>query len=422
MYCDQCGTQLETTVDPCSRCGNAPLASLPARGKAHRMHQWAQSHVPEHRLGYWLLVVPWRSWFGTLVGLFAAWFNLPFIIFMAGLGAVIGGLGGTIAGPGGISRLYALLTWVLPLPVQVEDLLPSAALQVGGLVGGILGAGTGAAQMAWTTWYEFWNMLYQIDPSRPASIALGQIVTAVVVALGYTSYSVLLEGWRLRVAGVRPPSRREAELLAPLVQQAAARMGCRSVPLLRIDDDRRPNARAGARHLVVNRGLLEYLRYDESALAGAIAHEVAHYKHGDAITTAWSKGIALPLYLVHELATRAQGRRLSLLVIIVLWSVTVTVNFVVMPAHAAGARRRERAADNAAKAAGYGEGLYRALSMLGHGFDGARSGWERSILNSHPATELRLNRLEGTGGPYRLPYGSVPPPGRQSQRRGPPKD
>lgn len=77
-------------------------------------------------------------------------------------------------------------------------------------------------------------------------------------------------------------------------------------------------------------------------------------------------------------------------------------------------------------ALGYGEDLYRALALRGHGFDGARSGWDAAVLATHPHTELRLERLEGTGRDYHLPYDSVPPEPvtalPRSRRRGPDKD
>jgi Zn-dependent protease with chaperone function len=169
------------------------------------------------------------------------------------------------------------------------------------------------------------------------------------------------------------------------------------------------------------------LRYDTDAVAGVIAHEVAHWRAGDAVTMAWGKGVALPLALVYGLAVRAeqaaQWGPARLLVRVVLWSVTATMRGLVVPVHARHWRACEYAADAAAAAAGYGDGLYRALASLRASFDGARSGWEASMLATHPPTELRLERLEAPGRGDPLPPGHGRIGGaRLPGRRGPDKD
>src|SRR5262245_15476515 len=61
----------------------------------------------------------------------------PFVVLMAGVGAVFGGLAGTvngtIAGVGVTKRIDPLLTWVFPSPVKVKDLLPTTGAQIGGI-------------------------------------------------------------------------------------------------------------------------------------------------------------------------------------------------------------------------------------------------------------------------------------------------
>lgn len=428
MYCDQCGARMAVSAAVCPRC-SAPAAPPPSDpvpqprplAKPGTAPEPRPGPRPQHHRGggsaergaAWLSAALTRNWPGTLAGLIGAWFNLPLVVFMAGAGAVFGGLGGvlsgTVAGPGGLARLDVLMTWILPLPFRIEELLPTAAVQTGGVLGGLMGAFSGAVLLAWLSVAEFWRLLYQGDPFWPFAAAAGQAATAFLLAGLYTAYSVLLEGWRLRLSGARRPSRREAAWLEPMVREAARRLGCRSVPPLYVDDSRLPDAYAGVRCIVVNRGLLEFLCYEETAVAGVIAHEVAHWRRGDALSLVWSRGLALPLFLVYEPAVKAceavRWRPVQFFVHIVLWSVMVTVKHIVMPAHAAGARRCEYAADAAAKAAGYGEGLHRALDAMGRGFDGARTGWEQAILATHPCTELRLERLEAPDRAYRLPRG-----------------
>src|SRR5690606_5653167 len=174
------------------------------------------------------------------------------------------------------------------------------------------------------------------------------------------------------------------------------RMGIRP-PRLMLSDDRVPNACAGIGCVVVNRGLLDYLDHDRAQVAAVIAHEVAHVAHGDAAAAAWNRRLACPLYLVYELAWRARAAatRWSFAVVLVrvlLWSVLVAIRGIVVPANARHWRRCEYAADAAAAAAGYGPGLHAALQRIGKGFDGARTGWDATMLASHPPTELRLER------------------------------
>ncbi|CAM3911894.1 M48 family metalloprotease [Nocardiopsis gilva] len=374
-----------------------------------------------------------RNLRGNAAGLIAAWFNLPFALFLAAVGAIAGGLigvvSGTIAGPGMSTRMTVLLNVLLPFPVNVEDLLPTAAFQIGGVIGGILGFLNGAWVMVWLVYSDFWRLLYEGDPSWPLAAVAGQVITALFVAVLYTFYSMTCEGWRLRITGARRPSRREAQWLIPLMAEAARRLGSPGVPVLLIDDSREPNATTWTRHIVVNQGLIDFLRYDEEAMAGILAHEIVHWKNGDAVVMAWGKGLALPLYVVYEIAVKVQQAArwgvLRFLVWAVLWSVYVTVDKIVMPLHAAEWRRCEYRADAEAKAAGYGDGLYRALAWLRQGFDGARSGWDASILATHPPTELRLEALESPHGHY--PIAGTPSMVRRTPqatmvRTGPDKD
>ncbi|MFC3995040.1 M48 family metalloprotease [Nocardiopsis sediminis] len=149
--------------------------------------------------------------------------------------------------------------------------------------------------------------------------------------------------------------------------------------------------------------MLEFLRYDEEAVAGVVAHEVAHWRNGDAVTMAWGQGIALSLSLAFGLSARVQEgarwRPIQILVWIVVWSVNATMRGIDAPVHVRYWRRCEYAADTDAREAGYGEGLYRALAQLGHTFDGARSGWEASILATHPPPNSAWSALRSPAAP-----------------------
>lgn len=422
MFCDQCGRPVDATATVCPYCAArldplsvpAPAlvpAPVPMSWRHALLARFPQAgSVPQgagaraYRSGIT------RNLWGSIAGVVGAWFNMPFVILAAGIGALFGGLAGvvsgTFAGVGVLSRIDALITWVFPLPVKARDLLPTAGAQIGGIVGGILGALNGGWKLAWMALAWPWEQLYAEDPSWPIMVALGQVVTALFVALLYVWFASATEAARLRVSGARRPSRREAEWLMPIVFEAAERLGLTAIPRILIDDRREPNAHAGIRHIVINYGLIEQLNHDRQQVGGIVAHELVHWRDGDAVAMAWSRGIALPLFLLYDLASRllglARSRPLHFIIRFLFWSVIVTVRRFVLPVQAGLWRRLEYRADELAAAAGYGEGLRGALGYLRHSFDGQRSGWDEAILATHPPNELRLERLEGVDRRYPL--------------------
>lgn len=406
MFCDQCGRPVPAGVPTCPHCG-AILAPAVA-GPAPRNRLVDVPRGPGVRV--WLRAMFGLNRRGTVAGIVAAWFQVPFVVLMAGVGAVFGGLAGTVngtvAGVGVTKRIDALLTWVFPLPVKVKDLLPTTGAQIGGITGGILGAVNGALKLAWMAFAWPWEALYAGDPNWPAAVAIGQVVTALFVGWLYLGWRTWAEASRLRIAGTRRMSRREAEWLVPIMVEAAGRLGLNRLPRVLVDDRREPNAHAGIRHIVVNYGLLEQLSYDRDAVAGVIAHELVHWRDGDAIAMVWNRGVALPLYLLYELAVRilrsARSRPVQFTVRILLWPVLVTVHYGVIPIQAGSWQRAEYRADAVAAQAGYGPGLRQALTYIRHSFDGSRSGWDTAICATHPPNELRLERLEEPGRAYPL--------------------
>ncbi len=164
MFCDQCGQRVAQGVTVCPHCRavldggtptrdhRRPAASIPVTSEGIdrlRARYPRAGHVAQGPGGRtWLNATFSRNRRGTIAGIVAAWFQVPFIVLMAGIGAVFGGLAGTVngtvAGLGVTKRIDALLTWVFPLPVKVKDLLPTAGVQIGGIIGGILGAVNGA--------------------------------------------------------------------------------------------------------------------------------------------------------------------------------------------------------------------------------------------------------------------------------------
>jgi Zn-dependent protease with chaperone function len=404
MFCDQCGRPTGSGALMCPHCG-AHLASAPVviSAPATVVLQPPPGQVargPGARA--WLRSTIGRNPTGTLAGIIGAWFGVPMVLLLGGVGAVVGGLAGvvsgTLIGTAMLDRIDTLLRYVLPLPVSAGDLLPTAAAQIGGIVGGILGAINGAFTLAVMTAAYPWKQLYAGDPMWPIAAAIGQVVTALVVGALYVWWSSATEAARLHIGGARRLSRREAEWLLPLLEEAGARLGLTRLPRLLVDDRREPNAAACIRHIVINYGLLEQLNFDREQIGGVLAHELVHWRDGDAVAMTWAKGVALPLYLAYELADRmlraARIRPLQVIVRTLLWSVLVTVRYGVLPVQSRLWRRQEYRADAAAAAAGYGPGLRGALTYLRGSFDSGRAGWDRALLATHPANELRLEKLE----------------------------
>lgn len=405
VFCDQCGRPVSADAVRCPHCGHRfiPLSSAPVRphlavlkGDGPRL---ALGGLPRLRAWGLGMVSNVRGW---MTGLFAAWFNLPFVVLMAGVGAFFGGLAGlfsgTFAGAAVLDRIDKFQQWILPLPVGPEQLLPTAAAQIGGVIGGILGAVNGAVKLAWMAFIWPWQILYAGDPMWPFAVAVGQVVTGLVIGALWTAGVVLVEPWWVQVAGARRLSRREAVLLDPIAAEVAGRLGLATLPVLLVNDTREPRVELGVRTVILGQGFLDQWGDDREAIAAVLAYELAHWRAGDPIAEVWSRGVALPLWLVHIIATKmihaSRWRPLQFLLRVLLWPVLWTVRYVVAPMRKRGIRESVYAADAAAAAAGYGLALRRVLALHRTTFDMGRTGWAQVMLASHPAAELRMERLE----------------------------
>ena len=408
MFCDQCGRPLpDPTSASCPHCGAAVTPAItPTPAPAPVVLDALPAPVPGRAARgpgarFWVRATIGRNVAGTLAGIVGAWFGVPMVLLMAGVGGFVGGLAGvvsgTVIGTAMLNRIDTLLGYVFPLPVSAGDLLPTAAAQIGGIVGGLAGMVNGALELGWMTAVYPWRQLYAGDPLWPVAVLLGQVLVALVVGAGYVWWSAVTEAARLRIGGARRLSRREAAWLLPILTEAGDRLGLTGLPRLLVDDRREPNASAGIRHIVINSGLLEQLDHDREQIAGVLAHELAHWRDGDAIAMAWAKGVALPLYLAFELAEKllhaARVRPLQVLVRVLLWSVLVTVRYGVLPAQSRLWRGQEYRADAAAGAAGYAPGLRQALTCRPLRTGGSGSGADP------PAGRGGVSLSAGVGGP-----------------------
>lgn len=406
MHCSRCGQDNPPDATRCAHCDadlNAELPVPSGEPAPPSSRPAAQRRFPRPP-GYpsvlmWFVTGAFRNWRGLLGAVVAAWLNLPLAILLGGCGLVVGGIAGLLGA-------NALVLKYLPHIPVLTDLLSSTVLDWGGVIGLLLGMVLGALGGFVGGLAMPWLLVFDGDLWRAVGLALAQLLTALLVGALYTVYAVAVEGTRFRISGYRQPSRRESALITPVLRDCAARLGLAEYPKLLVDDSREPNAYAGARHIVVTRGFLDEFNYETGPLAGVLCHELTHWRNADAVSSYFIRGVALPLYLVYAFLARLVtmfGGWLRFVAWLVAWPVLIAIRYFVMPMQAAGGRSAEYQADQGSVVAGHRAGLRRVLARFRESFDGARDGWERSVLATHPPNELRLDRLEEPGVGYRLP-------------------
>jgi Zn-dependent protease with chaperone function len=390
------------TVDP----GSASGTGLPQRVKAGLRR--AFSRPPGYRNVFvWLVTGMLRNRRGLIGALLAAWFNLPLAVFLGGLGLVVGGVVGYI---GGAVSGTSAADWLNDIPV-LSSMLSSALLQSGGILGLLAGAAAGAVGGFLFGLLIPWIALAAVSPFEGIGRFLAQLAVAFLCGALYTLYGIATEGWTLRIGGARKPSRREQALIGPILQDCADRMGLASTPRLLMMDDREPNAYAATRHIMVTRGFLDEFDYDREPLAGVLCHELTHWRNADAVSSHFIRGVALPLYITYNICTwllQITRGTVQFVIMLSTWPIMVTIKYGVMPMQASGSRAAEYRADQGAVYAGYRQGLRRVLARFRGSFDGARNGWEESVLSTHPPSELRLEAIEEPGVEYALPDADNP--------------
>ncbi|MCI4061718.1 M48 family metalloprotease [Micromonospora sp. R77] len=339
----------------------------------------------------WLRAGILRDWRGVLGAFVATWFYLPVALLAAVWGGLL--LGGTGLFLGGTRLSDAVPPELRDAPL-VGALLDAFLNRSGGLVGGFLffvaGFLGGILAVLVLPWRDAFD-----EPANLLTGLAGVVAAAVLTGVLYTLYRVLLEPRLLAVSGARRLSRREAERLRPILHECARRLGLPGVPRLLIEDDPvLTNARAYARHVVVTTSLLTESDEDVAAL---LSHELVHWRTGDEVTSAFVRGVALPLVLVHAVPTWLMRTfphpATNFVVFVVFWPVLLTMKYVVLPLHSRDVRAAEYRADAGAVLAGHTRGMRDMLERR-KSFESGRSGWDEAVCATHPPSELRLDRLD----------------------------
>ena len=242
----------------------------------------------------------------------------------------------------------------------------------------------------------------------------GGMILAFIIAVGMNGVSYWYSSSIvLRMYGAEEVSRDEAPELYDMVDRLRQRADL-PMPKVCIIPSDQPNAFATGRNpdnavVAVTEGIMNTLDRDE--LAGVIAHELAHIKNRDMLTSTVAATLAAAITLLARFGIffdRDQGFVTSLLMMILAPLAAMLIQMAI-------SRSREYAADrDGAEIAGNPMGLANALRRMEqvaqqrpmrganeatshmfivNPFSGGLSGL-RSLFSTHPPTEDRIARLE----------------------------
>jgi Zn-dependent protease with chaperone function len=319
-----------------------------------------------------------RNMDGALVALFFAWTGFWVALWGAAIGAVLGVLIalGAVTNPAIAQSL---------LGINIGQAVSPLAI-VSGLVLGIVGG--------------FLFVLSWILIHHPFEWLIG-IVCGAIVAFIVTIAVAAFERLGLRLRGYRRLSRDEVRRIAPLVKQVAEGLELDGLPRFAMVDSAMPGAWSHMRTIVLSTGLLQSL--DDGEIRAVLAHELHHWRSGDAVGARVVWACAWPLALVLNLGLfltgtgqrdrSPRGQIVMLAGWLIAWPALLILKYAVVPIVRVKDRRHEYEADAAAGQLGYSAQLSSALRKLG-AFESGRTGWERTMAATHPPTELRIEALQ----------------------------
>jgi Zn-dependent protease with chaperone function len=207
--------------------------------------------------------------------------------------------------------------------------------------------------------------------------------------------------------------------LGPLISDVQDKMGLVCLPRILVENSNTPQASARMRTVVFTTDLLDRFQRNPRELEAIIAHELHHWRRGDAVGRQMVWCAALPVVLIYSLAQSLRGptvvsvpmgasgtapvqialrtRNLGSGLVSILASAVampsyVMVHFVIMPVMRRAERRYEFDADAAAAAIGLGDPLAKALRKV-EPFSGKGRGWRAALAATHPSTDARVERL-----------------------------
>ncbi len=327
--------------------------------------------------------------YGILGGLLVGWSYAPLALW----GAVVGGLFGLIVG--GLGGATSGIAQTLHISQSV------------GIGGAVVGVFVGALYGLAFIYTEFFNNLL--------TIIVG-LISGLIVSLFSLWLIVHFEDQLLRLRGYRELSRREKQLIDPIVDDILQRMSIAGPrPIFYVSDSKEPGAWTHANSIVLAKGLLGV--YDDSenppmpdmphnAFAAVVAHEISHWARADGVGIRAVWACCWPIVAVYNFACilgRSPNRKFTTLGWILFWPAWVSIKLMIFTL-ASAMRTSEYEADARTASLGdeYRVGLRTALGEFQEDWERPRTGWEDVLQATHPSIEHRLQQLE-----YRPP--SNPP-------------
>jgi Zn-dependent protease with chaperone function len=261
----------------------------------------------------------------------------------------------------------------------------------------VLGLFVGALDGLVFLYVEFFN--------NPLTI-MGSLISGLAVSLVTLWLLVHFEDQLLKLRGYRELSRREKQLVDPIVTDILDRLGIvGSRPTFYMSDSKEPAAWTHANSIVLAQGLLG--AYDDSenppipdmpynAFAAVIAHEISHWARADGVGIRAVWVCCWPIVAVYNFVGHVEKKGMFVkLAWLFCWPAWVSIKLGVASALASAMRASEYQADALTASLGdeYRAGLRTALTE-GEGWERPRTGWEDVIHATHPSIEHRLQRLE----------------------------
>jgi hypothetical protein len=233
VSCSRCGSQLPEGSTTCAQCGTSVAVLSPdtapgvaqisdERRPAEKQQPSRSKAWPERAFARpaeypsftaWMITGMFRNWRGAAAALFASWFMLPLALLGGAVGLVVGAVAGFT---GGIFSGYDFGQEAESIP-GVGSMLSAAMTTLGGPVGAIVGALSGAVVGFFGVLLLPLIIASSADPGVGQLLVFVQPLLLVLIGVVYTVYRIAAEGAWLAVSGARRPSRRERELLEPII-------------------------------------------------------------------------------------------------------------------------------------------------------------------------------------------------------------
>ena len=220
---------------------------------------------------------------------------------------------------------------------------------IGGVLGALIGAVIGLAIGVFAGLFAPLLLAGGLDPID-ILVRLVQIFVALIIAVTYPLYGVRFEKKRLELTGAHQPSRREAELVKPVLDDCAARLGCAQIGIAGCDDATQGHGHT--RHVVVSTGLLEEAAGEPDPIGGVLYAPIGALREwrrrGATVCQGFGAAAVPELFGAQRHPWNGRPHIRAGSGVVVLWPIMFSVRQVLIPIQAHDYRRSEYRADRGA--------------------------------------------------------------------------